>query len=98
MRLVVDLFWDAIFQRNYSILVQDCSKRYPKLEPKLAWCAAETLHFQPWVNMVAQVVPNGAQSGSKDAQRLPKGRNNAVQGLQNVRSKLAEKREAATKA
>ena len=48
--------------------------------------------------MVAQVVPNGAQSGSKGAQRLPKWRKNAVQGLQNVCPKLAEKREAATKA
>ena len=30
MHLVVDLFWEANFQRNYSIWVQDCSKMYPK--------------------------------------------------------------------
>ena len=72
MRLVLELFWEASFQRNYSIWIETCSKRYPKLEPKLAWCAVRTPYFQPWVNMVAQVVPNGAQSGSKGAQRLPK--------------------------
>ena len=44
----------------------------PNWTLKLAWCAARTTHFHPWVNMVAQVVPNGAQSGSKGVQRVPK--------------------------
>ena len=43
-----------------------------KLEPKLATWVAGTPYFHPWVDKVAQVVPNGAQSGSKGAQRLPK--------------------------
>ena len=43
-----------------------------KLEPKLALCAVQTPYFHPWVDKVAKVVPNGAQSGSKGAQRLPK--------------------------
>ena len=72
MHLVVGLFWEASFQRNYLILVQKYSNREPQLEPKLAWCAGRTPHFHPWVNMVAQVVPNGAQSGSKGVQRVPK--------------------------
>ena len=93
-----DCFGKQVFKEITQFWFKHCSKRYPKLEPKLAWCAGRTPHFQPWVNMVAQVVPNGAQSGSKGAQRLPKWRKNAVQGLQNVCPKLAEKREAATKA
>ena len=44
----------------------------PKLEPKLDLCAGRTTYFPPWVDKVAQVVPNGAQSASKGAQRLPK--------------------------
>ena len=43
-----------------------------KLEPKLAMWVDGTSYFHPWVHKVAQVVPNGAQSGSKGAQRLPK--------------------------
>ena len=43
-----------------------------KLEPKLAMWVEGTSYFHPWVDKVAQVVPNGAQSGSKGAQRLPK--------------------------
>ena len=43
-----------------------------KLEPKLATWVTATTYFHPWVHKVAQVVPNGAQSGSKGAQRLPK--------------------------
>ena len=43
-----------------------------KLEPKLATWVDATPYFHPWVHKVAQVVPNGAQSGSKGAQRLPK--------------------------
>ena len=43
-----------------------------KLEPKLAMWVAGTPYFHPWVDKVAQVVPNGAQSGAKGAPRLPK--------------------------
>ena len=43
-----------------------------RLEPKLAMWVHRTTYFHPWVDKVAQVVPNGAQSGSKGAQRLPK--------------------------
>ena len=51
----------------------------PKLEPKLA-----TTYFHLRVDKVAQVVPNGAQSDSKGAQRLPKWNPNAAQGIQNM--------------
>ena len=70
----------------------------PKLEPKSDLGGTWTTHFHPWVNMVAQVVPNGAQSGPKGPQRLLKWSEKATQGLQNVGPKLAEKREAAAKA
>ena len=70
----------------------------PKSEPKLDLCARQTTYFHPWVDKVAQVVPNGAQSGPKVLQRLLKWSEKATQGLQNVGPKLAEKREAATKA
>ena len=43
-----------------------------KLEPKLAMWVEGATYFHPWVDKVAQVVPNGAQSGSKGAQRLLK--------------------------
>ena len=43
-----------------------------KLEPKLAMWVDGFTYFHPWVHKVAQVVPNGTQSGSKGAQRLPK--------------------------
>ena len=43
-----------------------------KLEPKLATWVTGTPHFHSWVHKVAQVVPNGAQSGPKGAQMLPK--------------------------
>ena len=43
-----------------------------KLGPKLATWVHGTPYFHPWVHKVAQVVPNGAQSGPKGAQRLPK--------------------------
>ena len=55
-----------------------------KLEPKLAMWVDGFTYFHPWVHKVAQVVPNGAQSGSKGAQSLPKWSQNAAQGLQNV--------------
>ena len=67
-----DCFGKQVFKEIIQFWFKHCSKRYPKLKPKLAWCAGRTTYFQPWVNMVAQVVPNGAQSGSKGAQRLPK--------------------------
>ena len=53
-----------------------CEKVAPKWTPNwnLSWPrgVTGTTHFHPWVHKVAQVVPNGAQSGSKDALRLPK--------------------------
>ena len=54
----------------------------PKLEPKLDLCAVRTPYFHPWVDKVAQVVPNGAQSGFKGTQRLPKWSQNAAQGVE----------------
>ena len=93
-----DCFGEPVFKEIVQSGLKNAPKGTPNWTPKLAWCAGRTSYFQPWVNMVAQVVPNGAQSGSKGAQRLPKWRKNAVQGLQNVCPKLAEKREAATKA
>ena len=49
-----------------------------KLEPKLATWVDGTPYFHPWVHKVAQVVPNGAQSGPKGAQRLPKWSQNGI--------------------
>ena len=54
-----------------------------KLEPKLALCAGRTTYFHPWVDKVAQVVPNGAQSGSKGAKRVPTWRPKCSQGCTN---------------
>ncbi len=70
----------------------------PNLAPKSDLGGTSTTHFHPWVAKVAQVVPNGAQSGPKGPQRLLKCSENAAQGLQNVDPKIADKREAATKA
>ena len=73
MHLVVGLFWGASFQRNCSIWVGKMLQTVPQIG-HLSWPSApdEPSHLQPWVNMVAQVVPNGAQSGSKGVQRVPK--------------------------
>ena len=43
-----------------------------KLEPKLAIWVTDLGQVHPRVDKVAQVVPNGAQSGSKGVQRVPK--------------------------
>ena len=67
-----DCFGKQVFKEIIQFGFKNCSNREPQLEPKLAWFAARTPHFHPWVNMVAQVVPNGAQSGSKGIQRVPK--------------------------
>ena len=63
----------------------------PKLEPKLDLCAVRTPYFHPWVDKVAQVVPNDAQSTSKGAQRLSKWSQNAAPGVQHVGPKLFQK-------
>ena len=76
-----DSFGKQVFEENINFGSKTAPKGTPNWTPKLAWCAGRTSYFHPWVNMVAQVVPNGAQSGSKGAQRLPKWRKNAVQGF-----------------
>ena len=69
-------WWDCagkpVLKEIMSFLWKNASKTEPKLEPKSDLGGTWTTYFHPWVNMVAQVVPNGAQSGSKGAQRLPK--------------------------
>ena len=65
-------FRKQVFKDTIQFWLKNCSKREPQLEPKLARRAVRTPYFHPWVDKVAQVVPNGAQSGSKGAQRLPK--------------------------
>ena len=67
-----DCFGKPVFKEIIEFGLKHAQKGTPNWTPKLAWCAGRTPHFHPWVNMVAQVVPNGAQSGSKGAQRLPK--------------------------
>ena len=67
-----DCFGKPVFKEIIQSGLKNAPKGTPNWTPKLAWCAARTTHFHPWVNMVAQVVPNGAQSSSKGAQRLPK--------------------------
>ena len=63
--------WDCFGKQVSKEIIQcwfkNCSNRYPNWN--LSWPSAphEPSHLQPWVNMVAQVVPNGAQSGSKGA-------------------------------
>ena len=49
-----------------------------KLQPKLDLLPARTPYFHPWVDKVAQVVTNGAQSGSRGAQSTPKRHLNGV--------------------
>ena len=68
----------------------------PQLEPSSDSGGTLNPYFHPWVDKVAQVVPNGAQSGPKGPQRLLKWSEKAAQCLQNVGPKLAGKREAAT--
>ena len=58
-----DCFGKPVFKEIIQSGLKNASKVTPNWTPKLAWCAGRTTHFHPWVNMVAQVVPNGAQSG-----------------------------------
>ena len=58
-------FGKAVFRGSILQLLKKCSKTEPNLEPKLPWGGGVSTHFHPWVDKVAQVVPNGAQSGSK---------------------------------
>ena len=67
-----DCFGKPVFKEIIQSGLKNASKGTPNWTPKLAWCARRTPYFHPWVNMVAQVVPNGAQSGSKGVQRVPK--------------------------
>ena len=67
-----DCFGKPVFKEMIQSGLKNALKGIPNWTPKLAWCAARTTHFHPWVNMVAQVVPNGAPSGSKGVQRMPK--------------------------
>ena len=67
-----DCFGTPVFKEIIEFGLKHAQKGTPNWTPKLAWCAGQTPHFHPWVNMVAQVVPNGAQSGSKGVQRMPK--------------------------
>ena len=67
-----DCFGKSVFKEIIQSGLKNASKGTPNWTPKLAWCAGRTPYFHPWVNMVAQVVPNGAQSGSKGVQRVPK--------------------------
>ena len=68
--------WDCFGEPVFKEIVQSGLKNAPKGTPNwnLSWPSApdEPCHLQPWVNMVAQVVPNGAQSGPKGVQRVPK--------------------------
>ena len=67
-----DCFGKQVFKDIIQFWFKNCSNREPQLEPKLAWCAGRTTHFQPLVDKFVQVVPNGAQSDSKGVQRVPK--------------------------
>ena len=67
-----DCFGKPVFKEIIEFGLKNTQKGTPNWTPKLAWCAGRTPYFHPWVNMVAQVVPNGAQSGSKGVQRVPK--------------------------
>ena len=68
--------WDCFGKQVFKEIIQFGLKHAQKGSQigHLSWPGAphEPSHFHPWVNMVAQVVPNGAQSGSKGTQRLPK--------------------------
>ena len=67
--------WEMKFFRGHN------RKRAPKGHPmkgQNCTCAILCIH------LVAQVVPNGAQSACKGSQKLPKWSQNAAQGLQNV--------------
>ena len=79
-----DCFGEPVFKEIVQSGLKNAPKGTPNWTPKLAWCAGRTPHFHPWVNKVAQVVLKWSEK--------------ATQGLQNVGPKLAEKREAATKA
>ena len=72
------VFGEPVFKEIVQSGLKNAPKGTPNWTPKLAWCAARTPHFHPWVDKVAQVVTNGAQSGSRGAQSTPKRHLNGV--------------------
>ena len=67
-----DCFGNPVFQEIIQFGLENTQKGTPNWTPKLAWCAGRTTYFQPLVDKVVQVAPNGAKSGPKGTQRLPK--------------------------
>ena len=60
-----DCFGEPVFKEIVQSGLKNAPKGTPNWTPKLAWCAARTTHFQPLVDKVVQVAPNGAKSGPK---------------------------------
>ena len=65
-------------EKIYHFGWKNDSQMDPKLQPKLDLWPVRTPNFHPWVDKVAQVVTNGAQSGSRGAQSTPKRHLNGV--------------------
>ena len=59
-------------EKIYHFGWKNDSQMDPKLQLKLDLGPVRTPYFHPWVDKVAQVVTNGAQSGSRGAQSTPK--------------------------
>ena len=66
------------YEKIYHFGWKHDSQMDPKLQPKLDLWPGRTPNFHPWVDKVAQVVTNGAQSGSRGAQSTPKRHLNGV--------------------
>ena len=77
--LIVGVFWEAVFQRNDATFVKNWLPKGTQIGAQAGLMRKTNCSFSPEEDKVAQVVPNGAQSPSKNAQRLPKWRQNAVQ-------------------
>ena len=66
------VFWEAVFQRNDATFVKNWLPKGTQIGAQAGLGRGKTQSFHPWVIKVAQVVPNAAQSNSKDAKSLPK--------------------------
>ena len=83
--------WDCFGKSAFKEIIQsglkNASNGTPNWTPKLAWCAGRTIYFHPWVNKVAQVVPNGAQSAPEGPQRPLEWSENVACGSKTSRKK-----------
>ena len=71
MLLIVGVFWEAVFQRNDATFVKNWLPKGTQIGAQAGLGRGKTQSFHPWVIKVAQVMPKGAQIGSKGGKRVP---------------------------